>query len=421
MVELITYSILMKRVVIINVAVVVCIMILPSSSSTLAFTPPDRRIPTIKSSTFCRIDLESLQHRRRINRISCINNIRYQQRQCSPLNLVPFPEAWNANYVDDGMHQSFSTLLYNINCQSLDSDGILISSSSFLSNEQKKKQYRLYLATDVDDLPPIAKLTLDVFDVSAIAMSNAVDWNAVEAALVGSVVAPAVGAYNAWAYSVGYTEVLSGLRSRMRNRIINVVGGEERKWNDWLAPLVAPDNIGTSSYNSSSDKSLQDIASRSSLILALAHTITPLDSQEGKEEIEVIASIELRLQPTDAKIPFSQPWLDVIERKLVRFTLFGKSIHHPPLRPYLCNLCISPKFTRLGIGRALCRIVEAIAQDKWSYSQIYLHVDPANVAAMQLYEKEGYVDVGSRWNAFWAGGANEISYFVKRLRTGLEQ
>lgn len=400
----------MKRVVINKVVVVICITTLLSSTSTLAFTPPDRRFPTITSSTFCRSDLESLQHRRR-------NRIHYQQRPCSSLNLVPFSEAWNnANNVDDGMHQSFSTLLHNIDCQSLDSDGILMSSI------EKKKQYRLYLATDVDDLPPIAKLTLDVFDVSAIAMSSAVDWNAVEAALVGSVVAPAVGAYNAWAYSVGYTEVLSGLRSRMRNRI-SKIGSEERKWTDWLAPLVMPDNIDTSS-NNSGDKSLQDAASRSSLILALAQTITPLDSSQGGKvtDMEVIASIELRLQPTDAKIPFSQPWLDVIERKLVRFTMFGKSIYNPPLRPYLCNLCISPNYTRLGIGRALCRIVEAIARDKWSYSQIYLHVDPANDAAIQLYDKEGYVDVGSRWNAIWASGASEISYLVKVLRTtGLEQ
>ena len=399
----------MKQVV--DVVFIICISTLLSSTLALAFTPPERRIPTNKSSTFCRINLELLQHRRH-------NRIPYQQRPCSSLNLVPFSEAWNNanNNVDDGiMHQSFASLLHSINCQSLDSDGMLIS--SFLSNEQKKKHYRLYLATNVDDLPPSAKLTLDVFDVSAIAMSNAVDWNAIEAALVGSVVAPAVSAYNSWAYSVGYTEVLSGLRSRMRNRITNACG-EERKCNDWLAPLV-PDNTDTSSYNSSNDMPLQDVASRSSLILALARTITPLDDNQGgkEEEIEVIASIELRLQPTDAKIPFSQPWLDVIERKLVRFTMFGKSINNPPLRPYLCNLCISPNFTRLGIGRALCRIVEAIARDKWSYSQIYLHVDPANEAAIQLYIREGYVDVGSRWNAFWAGGANEISYLVKRMRT----
>ena len=69
----------------------------------------------------------------------------------------------------------------------------------------------------------------------------------------------------------------------------------------------------------------------------------------------------------------------------------------------------------MGIGRALCRIVEAIARDKWGYSHIYLHVDPTNNAARALYETEGYVDVGKRWNVLWAGGANEISYYVKRL------
>lgn len=46
---------------------------------------------------------------------------------------------------------------------------------------------------------------------------------------------------------------------------------------------------------------------------------------------------------------------------------------------------------------------------------IYLHVDLDNVSALRLYEKEGYVDVGMRWNPFWAGGASEIGYFVKKL------
>jgi len=110
--------------------------------------------------------------------------------------------------------------------------------------------------------------------------------------------------------------------------------------------------------------------------------------------MEAVASVELRLQPTDAKIPFSQP-LDVVERRLVNLLPFVKedtdelstkssdntpnvqiidttsnsnNQSRPPLRPYLCNLCVSSSLRSLGIGRALCRIVEAIARDKWGYS-----------------------------------------------------
>ena len=210
------------------------------------------------------------------------------------------------------------------------------------------------------------------------------------------------------------------------------------KKDDWLDPLVLPisDRSNNAALNES-EKSIEKIASRSSLILALARHA----SSSYGEQMEVVASVELRLQPTDPKIPFSQPWLDNLERTMVRSLPFlnskvtttatwdellasdsgtkkdetGKS-DNPPLRPYLCNLCVAPNLRSLGIGRALCRIVEAIAQQKWSYSHIYLHVDPTNDAARKLYEKEGYVDVGRRWNAIWAGGASEICYYVKIMR-----
>ena len=207
----------------------------------------------------------------------------------------------------------------------------------------------------------------------------------------------------------------------MRNRM----GGTGE---DWLAPLVVPE---ATSSDRREEATLEEIAARSSLILALA--------RPSGEDMEVVASVELRLQPTDAKIPFSQPWLDKLERRLVRAIPFvrGKSItpttnkgktsdrdttltkgngKSAPLRPYLCNLCVSSSLRSLGIGRALCRILEAIARERWGYSHIYLHVDPSNEAACRLYEKEGYVDVGRRWNVIWAGGSEGIGYYVKRLR-----
>ncbi|KAL7532998.1 hypothetical protein ACHAXR_004978 [Thalassiosira sp. AJA248-18] len=299
-------------------------------------------------------------------------------------------------------------------------------------DNDENKRYQLYLATDVDDLPPIAKLTIDVFDATAITLSSTSDWSAFEQAMVGAMVEPVIGMYNAYAQAVGFTEVLSGLRKRMRNRISGT-----NKDNDWLAPLVGPDTTTSNDSLNNKETTLEDIAARSSLILALAR----FDDDSSGGDMEVVASIELRLQPTDAKIPFSQPWLDKLERRLARSLPFvkdesspmtatknNKSVSSdegfklaegngksPPLRPYLCNLCVSPSLRSLGIGRALCRIVEAVAHDKWGYSHLYLHVDPTNDAATGLYEKEGYVDVGRRWNVVWAGGANDISYYVKKL------
>ena len=355
------------------------------------------------------------------------NIIRRHTTASSVLNLVPFSEAWDTinNNNNDG-HQPFTTLLPKLGCRSFNSEGMLIRSSS----KDESEPYRLYLATDVDDLPGITKLTLDVFDATAITLSSTNDWSALEQVLVGAVVEPAVGMYNAYAQAVGYTEVLSGLRKRMRNRISdNNNGGGE--YYDWLAPLVVPESSSNGSTKETS--TLEDIAARSSLILALAR---PANDSSG-EDMEVVASVELRLQVTDGKIPFSQPWLDKVERKLARLIPFAKDdtppvatngnksvdegiqvsngSKNPPLRPYLCNLCVSESLRSLGIGRSLCRLVESVARDKWGYSHMYLHVDPSNDAARGLYQKEGYKDVGRRWNAIWAGGANEISYYVKKL------
>ena len=393
--------------------------------SSLAFTLPANHFTAVKS-----VGKETCIGNRSGPFASCrkllFSNC-HRYHRSPPANLVPFSEAWNAD--NDGLQSSsFSSLLHKIGCLSLNSDGMLT-----LFSDDENEHYRLYLATDVDDLPPIAKLTVDVFDATAIALSSTTSWSAFEKALLGAVVEPAIGMYNAWAHAVGYTEVLSGLRRRMRNRMTDTRNGGEKN-DEWFTPLVAPNN-DTSKNDSlnKSDKTLEDIASRSSLILALARHASP---DEGKD-MEVVASVELRLQPTDAKIPFSQPWLDNLERRLVRSFSFlncklatatgdvsasddgttkvemDKS-KNSPLRPYLCNLCVAPNLRSLGIGRVLCRIVEAIAQQKWSYSHIYLHVDPTNDAAMKLYENEGYIDVGRRWNAFWAG--DEISYYVKRLR-----
>ena len=350
----------------------------------------------------------------------------------TPLNLVPLSEVWDSSSCNENQI-SFADLVRQLDCKSFDSDGRLITSST--KNDDANNCYRLYLATHVDDLPPIAQLTLDVFDASAITISSTNDWSEIEKIVVGAVVQPTVSLYNAYAAAVGYTEVLSGLRKRMRNRIsfddnsseTDATKGDDNY--DWLAPLVVPE----SSSSSSSDivqTSVEAIAAQSSLILVLAR-------KPDKGEMQSAASVELRLQPTDAKIPFSQPWLDKIERRLARFFPFDDAVpvatnkmadlpgakievtnksKSAPLRPYLCNLCVSPSLRSMGIGRSLCRIVEAIAHRKWEYSNLYLHVDPDNKAALSLYEKEGYLDVGRRWNAKWNAGANQIGYYTKKLK-----
>ena len=76
----------------------------------------------------------------------------------------------------------------------------------------------------------------------------------------------------------------------------------------WLSPLVLPDGSIRQSSEILEEPAAEKIAAQSSLILVLVRG-TP------SKDLEVAASVEVRLQPTDAKIPFSEPWLDNLERR----------------------------------------------------------------------------------------------------------
>lgn len=242
--------------------------------------------------------------------------------------------------------------------------------------------YVLCLAEE-DDLPPISQLTIDAFGADAITLSQ--NLSQFERALLQ----PGIGAFNAYTGVVAYTEVLSGLRSRMKDRLKSV---------DLNPPPV----------RDAADA--EDIAARSSLILALAR-----QNEVDQSGLDVIASVELRLQPVDGKIPFSQPWLDGLERKAAKVLELDLPPRDTRLQPYLSNLCVAKSVRGRRIGKALVRCLESIVADTWGYSRIYLHVDLENVAATNLYKSEGYEDVGFRWNPFWAGAAADIGYYVKNL------
>jgi ribosomal protein S18 acetylase RimI-like enzyme len=245
--------------------------------------------------------------------------------------------------------------------------------------------YELCLVEETD-VPDLSRFVIASFGADAIRLSQ--DMSAIERMIMS----PAATLLNSYSGLVAFAEVLSGIKQRVSDRL---------KRMDILAPelqgLTRNEKI--------------DVAASNSLILALGKRT------EGSDwKVDIIASIELRLQPCDAKIPFSLPWLDRIERNLASLVGLGEGTSRD-LQPYLSNLCVDEKYRGRRIGRALVRCVENISMKTWNYHRIYLHVDQENPAAMSLYKSEGYRDVGHRWNPFWAGSAADIAYFVKTLES----
>ena len=238
--------------------------------------------------------------------------------------------------------------------------------------------YQLCLVQE-EDLPDVARFVVNAFGADVISLSK--DFNRFEKAFVK----PTIGLLNAYSGIVAYAEVLSGMLSRTRDRI----------------DLDVPDLAGKSR-----EEKLQE-AARSSLILAVGRP-----SQGSDWHIDVVASVELRLEPCDAKIPFSFPLLDRIERRLA--SLVGLNNTARSLRPYLSNLCVDQNYRGKQLGKALVRCLEDITRS-WGYNKLFLHVDLENDAARTLYKNAGYKDVGKRWTPFWAGPATKIGYFVKKV------
>jgi len=249
-----------------------------------------------------------------------------------------------------------------------------------------------------EELPDLSKFVITTFGAEAIQLSS--DINSFERMLMN----PAAEFLNGYSGLVAFAEVFTGTKARVADRL---------RENPAMVKISAPDLKGLS-YEERIRK-----AERESLILLLARkTIDVGDNRLKSKNIEVIASIELRLQPCDAKIPFSIPGLDRVERRIG--TLFGlgnigNEIGRNDLQPYLSNLCVDENFRGQKIGRGLVRCVENIAKTCWGYNRMYLHVDEENLAALNLYKSEGYRDVGHRWNPFWSGGASDIGYYVKSL------
>jgi ribosomal protein S18 acetylase RimI-like enzyme len=79
---------------------------------------------------------------------------------------------------------------------------------------------------------------------------------------------------------------------------------------------------------------------------------------------------------------------------------------------YIQTIEVSPQHRRRGIALELLRRIETSARGAGA-TQIWLHVDKQNVAAIHLYCAEGYAEKGT--HAHYYGRARDAAIYCKQL------
>lgn len=92
----------------------------------------------------------------------------------------------------------------------------------------------------------------------------------------------------------------------------------------------------------------------------------------------LIGFVDLSLQPQTLQALLVMP-------ELLRAVLYGRN----KLRPYLCNLVVTPAYRKRGHGR---RLVQSCLDSSraMGYSEMYLHVEEKEVPAVGLYTSMGF-------------------------------
>lgn len=73
---------------------------------------------------------------------------------------------------------------------------------------------------------------------------------------------------------------------------------------------------------------------------------------------------------------------------------------------HLLNLCVAPEHQQRGHARALLHWLLQVAREH-AVEVIFLEVRPSNTAALALYQREGFVEIGVRRNYYPARTGRE--------------
>ncbi len=106
-----------------------------------------------------------------------------------------------------------------------------------------------------------------------------------------------------------------------------------------------------------------------------------------------------------------QCWVVELEEEIIGYSVFINAVQEC----HLLNLCINPDLQGKGFGRKLLTQVLYDAKNNGA-SCVFLEVRPSNHYALQLYESEGFNEVGVRKKYYPAKfGREDAVIFAKEL------
>ena len=129
--------------------------------------------------------------------------------------------------------------------------------------------------------------------------------------------------------------------------------------------------------------------------------------RDPRVEIRLMREGDLESVFANERSAYSHPWTMGILRDCLRVgydcqvvLLDKRIVGHVVLsvsvgEAHLLNLCVAEEAQRQGLGRRLLKRVMRLAREKEA-DTVFLEVRASNVAARELYETEGFCEVGRR-------------------------
>lgn len=104
-------------------------------------------------------------------------------------------------------------------------------------------------------------------------------------------------------------------------------------------------------------------------------------------------------------------WVAELEDEIIGYAVFINAMQEC----HLLNICINPELQRRGLGRKLLTRVLTDAKEN-NATCVFLEVRPSNKHALELYESEGFNEVGVRKKYYPAShGREDAVIFAKEL------